>query len=128
MSMISEQIEFLRSEAEYECHVSENKLLADTLSRAADTIEMLSEKVREPMEWIPCSERLPEVGEPVLTFDGGCICVERRIEFIETPDGQIEGEWWIDAYDGDEFDPIDLRDGTAIAWMPLPEPYKGGEL
>ena len=81
----------------------------------------------EPMKWIPCSERLPEIGETVLTFDGDCICVERRIEWIDTPEGQLEGEWWIDGYDGDECDPINLRDGTAIAWMPLPKPYERNE-
>lgn len=78
---------------------------------------------QEP-KWIPCSERLPELREPVLTFDGRCICVERRIEWVDTPEGLFDGEWWIDGYDGDEYDPIGLRDGTAIAWMPLPEPYK----
>ena len=54
MSMISKQIELLRSQAEYEYRILKDKLMAKLLSQAADTIEMLSEKAREPKrgEWI----------------------------------------------------------------------------
>jgi hypothetical protein len=78
--------------------------------------------------WIPCSERLPEYNETVLTWDGNAFCVEKRIPYIRDDDGEpIEGDWWVD----DEYDEYEsdyypnLRDGAAIAWMPLPEPYKG---
>ena len=72
-------------------------------------------------DWINCKDKMPEINQPVLTYDGHCYAVERRIEFIDTEDGQIEGEWWIDGYEGDEFDPIGLRDGAVIKWKPLPE-------
>ena len=73
-------------------------------------------------DFIPCSERLPDVGVPVLTFDGQCFSVERRLEwiFIVEEGRELEGNWWIDGYDGDEYDPVGLRDGAAISWMPLP--------
>ena len=72
--------------------------------------------------WISCNVQMPELNTPVLTFDGHCYSVERRIAFIDTEVGQIEGEWWIDGYEGDEFEPIGLRDGAAIAWQHLPKP------
>lgn len=71
--------------------------------------------------WISCNVQMPELNVPVLTFDGHCYSVERRISYIDTEVGQIEGEWWIDGYEGDEFEPIGLRDGAAIAWHSLPE-------
>ena len=80
--------------------------------------------------WIPCSERLPDIDVPVLTWDGQYISVERRIEYFLYNDeetGHIErqyGEYWIDGVEGDEENPIGLRDGTATYWMPLPEPPK----
>lgn len=70
---------------------------------------------------IDCKDKMPKMNQPVLTFDGHCFAVERRIEFIDTEVGQIEGEWWINGYEGDEFNPIGLRDGAVIKWMPLPE-------
>lgn len=53
--------------------------------------------------WIPCSERLPEYGVGVLTFNR---------------DDEYEVNHIIDEEDGEWF-----FDGV-IAWMPLPEPYK----
>lgn len=76
--------------------------------------------------WIPCSERLPEYGEPVLTWDGYCYCVEKRIPYIRDECGEpISSDWWVsDEYDERESDYYpNLRDGACIAWMPLPEPY-----
>ena len=57
MSMISELIEELIDNADLY-----TKELHDLMYRAADTIEMLSEKARG-QEWIPCSERLPSEKE-----------------------------------------------------------------
>ena len=54
MSMISEQVRELREWAAHKMIVEENNTIADLLFKAADTIEMLSEKAREPKqgEWI----------------------------------------------------------------------------
>ena len=91
------------------------------------TIELLPDAQPEP-HWIPCSERLPEYNESVLTWDGYIFCIEKRIPYIRDDDGEpIEGDWWVD----DEYDEYEsefypnLRDGAAIAWMPLPASYKG---
>lgn len=78
-------------------------------------------------QWIPVSERLPEYGVAVLTYDGHCFCVEKRIPTIRDDEGEpITGDWWVsddyDEYDGDYYP--NLRDGACIAWMPLPEPHR----
>ena len=82
----------------------------------------------EQPHWISCSERLPEYNESVLTWDGYTFCIEKRIPYIRDDDGEpIEGDWWV----GDEYDDYEsecypnLRDGAAIAWMELPEEYRG---
>lgn len=62
--------------------------------------------------WIPCSERLPEEGEVVLTQakfkDDVKMAVSSRIDY----------NYWTT---------WGTRDINIVAWMPLPEPYKGGE-
>ena len=37
----------------------------------------------------------------------------------------MDKEWWVDDVDGEHYS-IDAT-GHVIAWMPLPEPYKGKE-
>ena len=58
--------------------------------------------------WIPVSERLPEAGKYVLRT-------------IRKFGWQGEEYWSVD------IGPYNTNDGSIIAWMPLPEPYKGGE-
>ena len=50
-------------------------------------------------QWIPCSERLPKDGRYLCDY-GDCIDFGRV----------TNGEWYVDG---------------VIAWMPLPEPWKG---
>ena len=62
-----------------------------------------------PQEWIPCSERLPNEKEVVLiTNDKGNV---RFGQFRGT-----HGKYWIWKNNTLE---------TVLAWMPLPEPWKG---
>lgn len=56
----------------------------------------------QPERWIPCSERLPEKDGYYLTT---------------TMYYQVYRDYW----NGDNWD----RTEMIIAWMPLPEPYKG---
>ena len=70
----------------------------------------------EPMQWIPCTVRLPEEGVLVLATNDEDI-------FFASVEGR---EWkillsqiscfWENVEDTDDI----------VAWMPLPEPYKGG--
>ena len=66
--------------------------------------------------WILCSERLPEINEnPVLiTGDATTPFGTQTIRCIDI--ARYNGYWHFE----NEFDGIDV-----VAWMPLPEPYKG---
>lgn len=84
----------------------------------AEDIECIWQKIDT---WIPCSERLPEYEEYVLatfadksTIDTKVLSVRR----IETFDGWC----WSDFADEYTWEKDEI-----IAWMPLPEPYKGDE-
>ena len=70
--------------------------------------------------WIPCSERLPEYDSeaeyytPVnVTLDNGRVA--------EGCYRNLEGQWWVDAEDGEHYS-INAT-GHVVAWQPLPEPY-----
>ena len=58
--------------------------------------------------WIPCSERLP------MTKDDYIITVkDKSLTWTDYVEWSADYHWW--GYDDD----------MVIAWMPLPEPYKG---
>lgn len=75
----------------------------------------------EPQHWIPCSERLPEVGTYVLVSKKSLgfrsnlpnVCTAHR-----SRDPRSGKEEWIDMLFGK------LDDDDVLAWMPLPEQYK----
>lgn len=67
-------------------------------------------------EWIPVEERLPEV--PEGTEDEDCP------EFNVTVDGSVESTTLRYSWDGTWFDDSGNL-YNVIAWMPLPESYKG---
>ena len=90
----------------------------DVSEKYNDAVEVAIEALKDRLrgEWIPVSERLPSEKKAVLICDSG----GNRFagELVLTDTGY---KWsaplftvWIDIEDGD-------------AWMPLPEPYKGGE-
>ena len=71
------------------------------------------ELIAQPEQrWIPVSERLPEVGHVVLW------CNEYGSVFVSEIVFANEHSWYIGSRH---------RGGDPIAWMPLPEPYRGGE-
>lgn len=74
-------------------------MMYDDLSRMLD--ELIDENKGE---WIPVTERLPEVGQRVLV----------TIEYMD--EGLTVRETIFDKYG--------FMCGNATAWQPLPEPYK----
>lgn len=71
------------------------------------------DKLPSAQQWIPCSERLPEVGRCVLLSVGGLYTAEGCL--------RDDGDW-----NQFRWDAIQRKDMVG-AWMPLPEPFKGGD-
>lgn len=72
----------------------------------------LGKDTNVPSKWIPVSKRLPEEEGHYLVTDEAAGMTETMIDEYMCCD---DGEWtW-------------LYSQHAIAWMPLPEPYKEGE-
>lgn len=59
--------------------------------------------------WIPCEEKLPEIGQPVL-----CQCLGGIIDVLWLAKGKV----WRDLHPH-----IYYMGWFVIAWMPLPRPY-----
>ena len=118
-------------------HIKNNTMPSDLVYRPSADAEQVTGKLKKPCdslltedskerkeqksklesadaEWIPCSERLPKVGENVLfTTDiyGG---------YVAEGDRRADGKWW--QYRWNSL----LQNEEVTAWMPLPKPYKGG--
>lgn len=115
-SMILEQVKKLR-EGSIPYKWAGNKDMESLLLQAADTIEALSAKLAAAnMEWsdryysggwIACEDRLPEIGKSVLICDSNRNVCIRKIMRID----ELGVVWW-------------SQYSTAIAWQPLPEPYR----
>lgn len=68
--------------------------------------------IEPEQRWIPCSERLPSEGEYVLVTEKWHGYVRMwRLQYIDN-----EPTWEVNGYN------IDIDE--AVAWMPLPEPYR----
>ena len=80
--------------------------------------------------WIPCSERLPSAEDCPMD----CM-VTRRSKYVgnytDMAVAEADGTWthedWKAITIKGEATCISTMDADIIAWMPLPEPYKGGE-
>lgn len=124
MSMISEQVKELRIVAETYRQIGK-VVSAEYLSKAADTIEALSKKLQAAnMEngsgWIACEERLPNNYQDVLVSGEGIVMKAQFINSVfegEDPDfyAMLTDEKMIGAED---------TTFKALAWQPLPEPYR----
>ena len=86
----------------------------DCINGAEEVLRALPSVQPEP-KWIPCSERLPERADNVI------ICYKAG-DYTLVSTGRYLYKfkmWYVDVVG-------DLKDGVT-AWMPLPEPYRGGE-
>ena len=90
------------------------KLSADANFLLVDQAEVMTELMLLPPakpKWIPCSERLPRVREWVL-----CQCRAGIMDVLRLTE---DGDW------NKNYPHAEYMSGFVIAWMPLPEPYKG---
>lgn len=72
-------------------------------------LDEVEDRIRElpsaEAEWIPCdTSGMPPEGEAVLMSDGKSVWIDETVA------------WW--GY---------RPDWSGMAWMPMPEPYKGGD-
>ena len=98
------QIEWLTSHNDIEFCEEEEKLIIGFLK---DTAESFMRENQSAQQWIPCSERLPE--------DGTYLCWE------------WQGFCYVDSFKNGNWETAEKCYTKCIAWMPLPEPYKGEE-
>lgn len=81
-------------------------------------------------QWIPCSERMPEEHEWIGTKQFGTTISDEVYVTFENPKGERfcrhlsfqNGK--VNGYDQRFIDAI-CKGSRPVAWMPLPEPYKG---
>lgn len=108
-----------------------------SLLDANEAVKQLSDlpSADRPQEWIPCSERLPEVHEEPYYADHEAIlhesdyvltCCKYRKGFVYAIGSVIHDEVcdsyeWSGLYDYAE---CVIDDTQVLAWMPLPKPYE----
>ena len=82
------------------------------------------DKVEKEMEWIPCTERLPEKSGRYLVTRGSNVCgsLWNRVDILNYSDLmglKKEKIWWSGNVGKSDFETYD----DVLAWMPLPKPY-----
>lgn len=116
-----------------------NAFWEDSDIRTAEVRATLKELPSADAEWIPCSERLPEDIRPVLvtwknTDPASYYQYIVGKHFIGTAH-YCKGKWyWYSSVTEDllaEYGKCESEEFDeaieAVAWMPLPKPYKGGD-
>lgn len=116
----------------------DNAYEAQQLAQWLNELKYLREKIEQitikpEQRWIPCSERFPEVHETGNSFSG-VYMQSYPVLVYGVPEGEEECSFHVVTYCDDlngytywdtELDAVTI-DGVK-AWMPLPEPYRGGE-
>jgi hypothetical protein len=94
-----------------------------------EALDMIIKALQED-EWIPVSERLPSAEDCPMD----CM-VTRKSKFVgnyvDMAVAEANGTWTHEDWKAITLDGkatcISTRDADILAWMPLTEPYKGGE-
>lgn len=118
LEFIDEQIKIEESIAK-----SKNEGHPITHQYGANCMNVVKKFVQEVAEeykggWIPCSERLPEIGQEVIvTTQNGSVCSNIYYDYTDSNAKEPCFHSW-----DDEMWNCFMPD--VIAWQPLPEPYK----
>ena len=84
-----------------------------------EAIEEWNKRAEPPADqWIPCSERLP-IHNTLFPQKVFVTYVEDSVRYTAKAWLNMDGKW-ANLSNGEYFD-----EGSVVAWMPLPEPYKG---
>ena len=84
-------------------------------------LDRLEQPERKAGEWIQCSERLPDIGEHHVSEPCIVYCSNGAYGFAELEENIFGQVGWDCERDDEYHEPL----GEVLAWMPLPEPYKG---
>lgn len=101
----------------------EPRTAGDFCWESRDILQELVDKA-DAFEWIPFTFdeegvlncELPDIGERILVSDAECMYDDESI--------------WIDSWDSPDCGIYELESGNeldGLAWMPLPNPYKGNQ-
>ncbi len=98
-----------------------NMNYVDTIINEINSIIDIINEQPKVGDWIPCSERLPEEEEPVLVqWEKYDRHLNITITYLDV--------MWLDDAEEEVFETINgVPNGKVVAWMPLPEPWKGEE-
>ena len=107
---IEEAIKLL-NDIHSQCCDTANILCTPDADKRCEALQLAITALQNQPVWIPVSERLPEDGTYITTFDGELV---GQKEPFTGPCGFEDGKW-------DE-------DDCVVAWMPLPEPYRESEV
>lgn len=93
-----------------------------------DVLEKKMSSSEKPNRWTPVSEELPKANGRYYVTRGlnACGALWNRVYIVNYSDLmglKSERIWWDGNVGKSDFERID----DVIAWMPLPEPYKGEE-
>lgn len=92
---------------------STGKLTHDDCMDAAHSV---LDELPTAQRWIPCKERLPEDEEEVIVsvhYSG-----DNADDYTASGWYAVAGDFWVVDNEANEY---------VVAWMPLPEPWKGGK-
>ena len=87
-------------------------MLREAVDKAVEALKKAEAVADRPQEWIPCSERLPEIGQKVLAST-------KKTVFTQVFKGyHSDPKRW--AWENNRVKRIE-------AWQPLPKPWKGAD-
>lgn len=85
-----------------------------------ETLEKLP-SAQPKQQWIPCSERLPDIKEHYVSEPCIVYCDNGAYGFAELEENIFGQVGWDCERDDEYHEPL----GEVLAWMPLPEAWKG---